>query len=146
MKIEGTISVQEVLNLIPKETTCYFATSQDGQPGVRMMGLNKKEGTLWILTYADRRKVEELKGNSRMAVCIPLQGDQRIGQVQAKGRATLITDPRIKVRIAALVSWFPNYFKGPEDPEYILYRLDVNQYRVQHPEDGKYYLWEQVRQ
>ena len=82
----------------------------------------ESDGEFWFFTYADSRKVREVRAEPR--ILLTYAEPKKQDYVALNGRAEVVQDPG-KVKALwrePLRTWFP---KGPDDPEIALLRVRI---------------------
>jgi uncharacterized pyridoxamine 5'-phosphate oxidase family protein len=118
----------------------YLASSAGGQPHVRAMSLIYHGGTCWCCTGTSRPKYAQLQENNKMEFTfIARDAGAEFHNIRASGKAIEIHDLPTRAELAAAIPFFDGYWESPEDPEFALYRLDIDQIEY-HPPGGKEYF------
>ena len=104
--------------------------TEDGKPWVRYVHPTRVDYdlTIWVATFADSRKVGQIRANPEVHLTTGVnQPGPDSSYVQVQGRAELLTDPEFKQ-----YAWNDEaaaYFTGPDDPGYIV--IKINPYRIE---------------
>jgi general stress protein 26 len=112
-----------------KVTDCWAATpSGDGAINVRVVApLPRAEGdedwTLWIATGRSSRKAADIRPAGRITLGYQHHPDR--AYVALIGRAALVED-RLEIRRRWTEAWRLYFPRGPDSPETILVRVDVD--------------------
>ena len=56
-------------------------------------------------------------------------GDGDLGNIMAAGSPFLENDPTIRESLFREIGWVKNYFKGPNDPSYVVLGVEVASYQ-----------------
>ncbi|MGY5876090.1 MAG: pyridoxamine 5'-phosphate oxidase family protein [Candidatus Thorarchaeota archaeon] len=132
-----TMTLEKFWELFDGPPLGHLATLDRDRPRVRMMSFTIHDGSFWIVTIGHRAKVRQLEQNNNIEISISVRGDNRVGAVRINGLAVLIKEKEVRANVASVIPWFANYFSSPDDPDYILYKVEMNQILVNHPKDGK---------
>jgi len=101
-----------------------LATCEGDQPRVRPVSVfSCDDGSFLVATVTKTRKVEQLKNNPKVELCFV---DDRHRQVRIQGRAELVESIEEKGRLMKQylsAAMWSQYFKGPDDPLFALYRI-----------------------
>jgi general stress protein 26 len=111
----------------------YFATSTNDQPHVRPLTLVPLDNELWVLTGTKDAKMQELKRNPKVQVCLAIKKDENTGSARFSGKVEIIKDMDTKKAIAAKVDYFKEYWDTPEDPNFTLLRMDFDELEYMRP-------------
>lgn len=120
-------SIQQLAKLIEKVEIAMLTTEQsDGTLRSRPMATQQApfDGTLWFLTSQKTAKIDEIKGHTRVNVAYANPSANTF--VSVSGCAEVIKDAA-KVREfwnESYKVWFPD---GPDDPDVVLLKIDVEQ-------------------
>ncbi len=125
-----------ILELIKKHHLAGLATvTEDGKPWVRYVVLNVSDDlTLRTATFRNSRKVAHVKKNPEVHVTCGYDGDMMSPYIQVQAKAE-VTDDK-KERHALWNDHFKAYFKGPDDPNYVV--MIIKPYRIELVEDASH--------
>lgn len=124
---ENQKNINQLSKLIEKVQIAMLTTQQaDGTLRSRPMSTQQApfDGTLWFITDKETAKTEEIRQHHAVGISYADPGRQTY--VSVSGTAQVVTD-REKVREfwhEGHKIWFPD---GPEDPNVVLLRVDVDQ-------------------
>jgi len=104
----------------------YLATSENNQPRVRPVTLVPFDSRFYILTGTDDAKVNQIRGNSMVELCLPLEGGENTGYARMSGKAIIIQEMEIKEKVAECIDYFSTYWKDAGDPNYTLLEIDIH--------------------
>jgi len=130
---ETTKEKEEVLEQFKESQVVYLATSKDSQPGLRPVTLLYLKNEFWVATGTSSAKVLEIHENPQIEFCLPLKNEKGEGYVRASGQGTIITDESVKKYFAENCSFFSNYWEGPQDPNFTLIQLKINEFEYLKP-------------
>jgi len=119
--------------------TMDLATSVNGQPHVRCMAAIYHENSLWCCTKSDRKKVQELKQNNLIEICIIVKGEQDLGSIRGSGKAVIVTNQQVREELAEIIPFFKAYWKTPQDLDFTLIKLAIDHYILHDPDDKQFY-------
>ena len=101
----------------------FLATSGRQGPRVRPMSPIAVEGTvLWMATCASSDKMAEISAHPGVEFCY-MDADHT--HLRLRGTAAVCEDAEIKRRMWDAYPLMHRYFKGADDPEYVLLKVDV---------------------
>lgn len=114
--MDNEILKSKIVDVLKRSMLASVATVKDGKPWVRYMVVSQGSGlSLWTTTFAQSRKVQEIKKNKNIDLIIG--GDEKNFQapyLNIKATAEVLTDIETKKKYwnDMLKSWY----SGPEDP------------------------------
>ncbi|TFH28388.1 MAG: hypothetical protein E4G98_05375 [Promethearchaeota archaeon] len=117
----------------------YLANSVKNHPHVRAVSLIQHREQLWFCSGADRPKFQQLKENNFIEFTLLARIDNEFHNIRAAGIALEITAPSTRSELAEVIPFFQGYWSTPEDPNFVLYRLDIHPLEY-HPPGGKEYF------
>jgi general stress protein 26 len=126
---EKELQLNDIKKYFFNNPLVYFATSDKNQPRVRPMALINHNEELWIVSRSYEDKVKQIKKNSKFELTFMVD-DEFKGMIRAAGNAQVIEDLEIKKELVESISWFSNYFKSHEDPNYGLIKLEILEVRT----------------
>ncbi|NHJ47731.1 MAG: hypothetical protein FK733_08085 [Asgard group archaeon] len=124
------IKFEDIREFFFKMPLVYLATTEENQPRVRPMSLINCEDTLWLTSRSYDEKVQHIKNNPKIEFVFVLQNDEFNGMIRACGLATVVDDLPTKEKLSKAIPFFKDYFKNPEDPDYGLIQLEIEEVRV----------------
>ena len=123
---------QKLLTKMQGPNVWSLATvTEDGKPWVRYVSptLIDPDLTIWVATFASSRKVAQIRNNPQVHLTMGMTELAPEGTyLQVQTSARVIQDPAEKKR-----NWDDHlsaFFSGPEDPNYVLLKLEP--YRIEH--------------
>ncbi len=136
---------EKILAIFAKNQTVSLATiATDGKPWVRYVTLfAKADFPLLFCTDSGSRKIAHIKNNPEVHItCGNLAPPDDSVYLQIQARATVITD--LKTRRSYWNEEYVRYFKGPDDPNYVI--VQVEPYRIEYygPDSFIPKIWEPV--
>ncbi|MHA2358023.1 MAG: pyridoxamine 5'-phosphate oxidase family protein [Candidatus Heimdallarchaeaceae archaeon] len=138
MKLED---VKEYFNTQP---LMYFATNEDNQPRVRPMALIYHNGQCWCCSIAGRPKIEQIKKNNKIEFALNASDREEMSTIRGSGKAVLIEDFETKKDLSEAIPWFSGYWESYDDPNFVLYRLDLERIEVQIPVVREFYFFDLI--
>jgi general stress protein 26 len=114
--MDSEILKNKIIEVLKRSLLASVATVKDGKPRVRYMVVSQGSGlSLWTTTFAQSRKVQEIKKNKNIDLIIG--GDEKNFQapyLNIMATAEVLTDLETKKKYwnDLLKSWY----SGPEDP------------------------------
>jgi general stress protein 26 len=114
--MDNEILKNKIVDVLKRSMLASVATVKDGKPWVRYMVVSRGSGlSLWTTTFAQSRKVQEIKKNKNIDLIIG--GDEKNFQapyLNIKATAEVLTD--IETKKKYWNDMLKDYYSGPEDP------------------------------
>jgi uncharacterized pyridoxamine 5'-phosphate oxidase family protein len=114
---------KEVWQLLKPNQCVYLATAEGDQSRVRPMTLLDIEEKLWIATGRRSAKARQMLRNPNVEFCLPLTETCGTGYLRVAGVASAEADPVARKRIGDQIPFLREYWTGPDDPNFILFRI-----------------------
>ena len=119
----------------------HLATVEDNQPRVRAMALIVHDDELWISTRSSWNKVTQIEQNNRIEISVGIRGETGTGAARITGQAVAIQNRDLRHTLSKAIPWFDQYWDSPDSDLFSLYRIEVNQVLVDHPDNRvKYHV------
>lgn len=138
---DATLQLEDIKPYLFKSPLVSVATIEDDQPRVRPMSLIAHEEQLWLTSRAYEEKMKQIQANNKIEFCF-LVRDEFNGLIRATGRAIIIEDLKTKEQASKSISFFKNYWESPNDPNFGLMRLEIDQLRILDSSNGKRYTFD----
>lgn len=107
-----------------------MATMDGLQPRVRPISPVRTDGfTVYVASLRSSHKTGEVEANSRVELCYLTKDHD---QVRITGTASLVTEPAVRQEIWDSNPLLRAYLKSPDNPEFMLYRIDPSEVRFMH--------------
>jgi len=113
----------------------FLATEENGQPKVRPVTLVNFDQRFWVLTGTNNAKVRQIQKNPKVEFCLLLEEGGHRGYIRAAGFAKIIGNRKTKVKIAKHCEFFSEHWKSPDDPDYTLLELKLNEIEYMRPNE-----------
>jgi len=123
------IDLQQVYDYLVNGGLISLATCEDGQPRVRPVSLIADGREFYIISFSDR-------DNDRFEFFFGIKVGESWGSIRASGNAVKIEEEEIDQELVDMIPLF-NDRADSEEVEYTLIRLDIEELKVQDPEDRK---------
>jgi uncharacterized pyridoxamine 5'-phosphate oxidase family protein len=117
----------------------YMATVEGDQPRTRPVSILWREDAVWLTSGTANGKTRQVRANSRVELCTPIERDDRHGYVRLAGTAEIVTDPETRTRIAAAFPFFDTFWDRPDDPRYTLIRVIPTEILYLRPEEDHHH-------
>jgi uncharacterized pyridoxamine 5'-phosphate oxidase family protein len=114
---------KEVWGLLKSDQCVYLATAEGDQPRVRPVTLLDIEKKFWIATGRRSAKARQMLRNPNVEFCLPLTETCGTGYLRIAGVATAEAEPETRKRIGDQISFVREFWAGPDDPNFILFRI-----------------------
>ena len=122
---------EEVIDLIRDAGFCHLATVEGKQPRVRpMMPYLTDEHQLLIALLGRSRSIAQVKANPLVELCFV---DRKMWYCRIAGKATISHDAEKKTMLWNNIPMLKQYFGGPDDPNFILMVIDMNEVEAMTP-------------
>ncbi len=112
-----------------------LATEENDQPRVRPVTLVNFDQRFWVLTGTNNAKIRQIRENPKIEFCLLLEEGGHQGYIRAAGFAKIIKDEETKVKVADHCDFFCEHWKSPEDPNYTLLELKLNEIEYLRPNE-----------
>lgn len=120
-----------------RQNLISLATAEGDQPRVRIVSLIRLNGGFYVITGArggvNTAKVRQIRENPRVEFVMRVEREGKIGNLRAEGYAAVLDDPALKTSVFNEIEWAKDYFRGPDDPNYVLLGIDVRSYEYSVP-------------
>ena len=101
----------------------YLGTAEADQPRVRPVTLLNLDEKFWIVTGTRSAKARQMRRNPNVEFCLPLSAECGQGYVRVSGVSSPITDAEIRAEVARQTPFLTEYWTGPDDPDFALFRI-----------------------
>ena len=125
----------EVWNYFRDLQFVFLATSEGDLPRVRPVTLIYFDRKFWIITGTNSNKVAQIQKNPKIEFCLFLEKGDKHGYVRATGLAKTIKDRVKRTRIAEHCDFFSDFWESPDDPDFTLIELSVNEIEYLRPDE-----------
>jgi len=130
---------QECFSFVKSTQVAYLATVEDRQPRTRPVTVLWHNGCAWIGSGTSNGKTLQVRRNSNVEVCIPIERGDRHGYVRLAGTAEIITDPGVRAEISEKMPFFDAFWEGSDDPRYTLIRITPSEILYLRPEENHHH-------
>ena len=117
----------------------YLATCSDGKPHVRCMAMIYFDNTIWCCSKTNRVKVQEIKVNRSIEICVLVEDKNDLGSIRGSGEAILITNSKTRRLLSEQIPFFKNYWESPDDDDFTLIKLEISQFMFHDPDSKQFY-------
>ena len=114
---------REVWSQFQPTQSVYLGTAEADQPRVRPVTLLNLDEKLWIATGTRSAKARQMMRNPNVEFCLPLSSECGQGYVRVSGVSSPVTDAEVRAQIATQTPFLKEYWSGPEDPDFSLFRI-----------------------
>ena len=125
----------EVWNYFKDSQYIFLSTSEENQPRVRPVTLIYFDKKFWITTGTNNNKVAQIQKNPKIEFCLIVKKEGRQGYVRGTGLAKIIKDKKQKEKIAKHCDFFSEFWESPDDPNYTLIELSINEIEYLRPDE-----------
>ena len=127
---------EQILELLDTNKFGTLATVENNKPHTRYMTFLHEDFTLFTPTSKETHKAEEIENNPNVHILLGYHGGE-IGKdvfLEVQGKAEIVDDEETKKTM-----WhesFGHWFKGPEDPEYVILKITPVAMRLMNTGEG----------
>ena len=125
----------EVWNYFKDSQCIFLATSEENQPRVRPVTLIYFNKKFWFTTGSNDNKVAQIQKNPKIEFCLMVKKGDGQGCVRGIGLAKIVKDKEQKEKIAKQCSFFGDFWESPNDPDYTLIELSINEFEYLKPNE-----------
>jgi uncharacterized pyridoxamine 5'-phosphate oxidase family protein len=129
--------LEEIEDYFVKQNLVSLATVEGNQPRVRIVSLIRLDGCFYVITGsrggAETAKVRQIRENPRVEFVKQVEREGKIGNIRAEAIASISEDFVLKTRLFDEVEWVKDYFSSPDNPDYVVLRIDVKSYEYSFP-------------
>jgi general stress protein 26 len=119
-------TIRKVRELAAKSRICHLATTDGKKPQVRPMAfVLKRNGEIWLSTWAKSRKVHQLKKNPQAEVYFTAENGMHS---KVDGVCSISTDPADKRQQWKAQPELVKFFDGASDPAFVIIKLRPEKY------------------
>lgn len=129
----------KLIDFLKKSEIMYLATCTDSKPHVRCMAIIYHEDTIWCCSKSNRIKVQEIKQNNSIELCILIESKKGLGSIRGSGKAMIISDLKVKEKLSLNIPFFKSYWDTYEDSDFTLIKLEVAEFMFHDPDDKQFY-------
>ncbi|WP_310550547.1 pyridoxamine 5'-phosphate oxidase family protein [Paenibacillus glufosinatiresistens] len=112
-----------------------------GKPKVRYMAVYHEGLNIYLATDRKTHKVEELEDNPNAFLLVGYESGGSKDVLEVEARVSISSDESLRKQV-----WNPDlsrWFKGPEDPDYVVLKLDPQ--RIELESGGERSVWEKAQ-
>ena len=124
---------KEVWGQFEHTQNVFLATASGKKPRVRPVTLIYFNDRFWVTTGTNSAKIKQIKENQNIEFCMLFKEGEYNGYIRGRGLANIIEDSETKKMIAESTSFFKNYWKSADDPNYALLEIVVKEIEYLKP-------------
>lgn len=103
----------------------FMATCEGDRPRIRPMATLAVEGNdVYMAAYAASPKMRQLARDPHVELCFM---DDQYRHLRVQGVYEMVDDPAMKHRMWEQNESMKEYFDSPDDPEYVLFKVNVQE-------------------
>ncbi len=129
----------KLIEYLNKSELMYLATCSEGIPHVRCMAMFYFENTIWCCSKSNRLKVQEIKQNDAIEICILTEGKKDLGSIRGNGKTLIVNDQKIRKELSEKIPFFKAYWQSPDDDDFTLIKLEIDDFMFHDPDDKQFY-------
>ncbi|MCD5322376.1 MULTISPECIES: pyridoxamine 5'-phosphate oxidase family protein [Pontibacillus] len=123
----------KILEVLDHHKIGTLATVQQNKPHSRYMTFHNEELHLYTATDKDTHKAEEIENNPYVHILLGYDGDGfKDPYIEVEGKAVINDSKELKEKLWN--DYMKHWFKGPEDPDYIVLDIQPTQIRLMNVE------------
>ena len=130
---------KKLTEYLNKSELMFLATCANSKPHVRCMAMIYFENMIWCCSKSNRLKVQEIKQNDSIEICILTEGEKDLGSIRGNGKALIIADPKIREKLSEEIPFFKAYWESSDDNDFTLIKLEISEFMFHDPEDKQFY-------
>jgi uncharacterized pyridoxamine 5'-phosphate oxidase family protein len=130
---------KRLVEFLEKSSLMYLATCTDREPHVRCMAMIYFRDTIWCCSKSNRLKVQEIKQNNSIEICVLTEGKKDFGSIRGNGKAIIITDKKIRKKLSEKIPFFKAYWESSDDDDFTLIKLEIDNFMFHDPDDKQFY-------
>jgi len=131
---EKTASLKkEVWNHFKDTQNIFLGTCEGNKPRVRPVTLIHFNDKFWVMTGTSNAKVKQIKDNKNVEFCLIFKEGEYNGYIRGGGEANIVQDKKTKKLVADNVSFFKEYWKSVDDPNYTLLEIVMKEIEYLKP-------------
>ena len=128
---------KKVWSYLQETQYVYLATCDHGQPRVRPVTLIHLDEDFFVATGSVDAKVGQIEKNPNIEFCLMLQEGDYWGYIRGIGEAGISKDGEKKKLIYEKIPFLKQFWETPDDPGYILLRIDLKEIEFLNPGEFK---------
>jgi general stress protein 26 len=112
--MEKEVLKSKIIEVLKRSSLAAVATVRDGKPWVRYMMIMPGQGlSLWTTTFAQSRKIQDIKNNGNINLIVGNEKDFTAPYINIQASAEVMTD--IETKKAYWNDMLKAWYSGPED-------------------------------
>ena len=136
------MKLEDIKDCFKQQPLMYLSTIDGSQPRVRPMALIYYKETCWCCSVSGRPKIKQMIDNNNIEFAINAHDKEEFSTIRGRGKAVLVDDMETKKELSEAISWFSGYWKSYDDPEFTLFRLDLEEIEVQIPVIREFHIFD----
>lgn len=119
------MNIQECIKFANDNPTCSFATIDDQQPRVRMMGLWYADSSgFYFQTDTSGKIYNQLKSNQKVEICFFKRDNVMGTMLRISGKVEFLSDKNLKNKVLKDRPFLMNLGMTEESPDLIILRIN----------------------
>jgi uncharacterized pyridoxamine 5'-phosphate oxidase family protein len=135
------MKLEEITEYFNQQPLMFLATTEDDQPRVRPMALIYHNDTCWCCSISGRPKIKQMLENNKIEFAVNAFDKEEFSTIRGTGIAILVEDKETKKDVSKAIDWFSGYWKSYDDPDFTLFRLDLDKIEVQIPVIREFHIF-----
>jgi len=136
------MKLEDIKDYFKQQPLMYLATTEGEQPRVRPMALIYHKDTCWCCSISGRPKIKQMIENDKIEFAVNAHDREEFSTIRGSGTAVLIEDQEMRKDLSEAINWFSGYWKSYDDPDFTLFRLDLERIEVQIPVIREFHIFD----
>lgn len=138
------MKLEDIKDYFKQQPLMYLATTEGDQPRVRPMALIYHKEICWCCSISERPKIKQMIENKKIEFALNAHDKEEFSTIRGSGEAILIEDLETKRELSEAIPWFSGYWKSYNDPEFTLFRMDLDRIEVQIPVIREFHIFDLI--
>jgi uncharacterized pyridoxamine 5'-phosphate oxidase family protein len=138
------MNLENIKEYFEQQPLMYLATTEGDQPRVRPMALIYHNETCWCCSISGRPKIKQMIDNNKIEFAVNAHDREEFSTIRGTGKAVLVEDKETRKELSEAINWFSGYWKSYDDPEFTLFRIDIEKIEVQIPVIREFYIFDLI--
>ncbi|MCG3222199.1 MAG: pyridoxamine 5'-phosphate oxidase family protein [Candidatus Heimdallarchaeota archaeon] len=136
------MKLEDIKDYFKQQPLMYLATTEGDQPRVRPMALIYHKEICWCCSISGRPKIKQIIDNNKIEFAINALDKEEFSTIRGSGKAVLVEDLETKKELSEVIPWFSGYWKSYDNPEFTLFRMDIERIEVQIPKRREFHIFD----
>jgi general stress protein 26 len=132
--------LQEVMSQFKEQNQVVLGTIDKNTPKIRPVTLVKHNEKFYFATGTLSEKVKQIQTNPNVEILLQWKEPPNNGYIRISGKSIKETNIHTILELYDRFEFFSKLWKGPDDPNLIVYRINVEYYDYMKPGE-----WEPIK-